>query len=178
MRIVAGEAKGFRLTAPEGTTARPTSDRVREAVFNALHSLGAVVDATVLDLYAGSGALGIEALSRGATHTTFVERDRHAVAAIESNLDRTGFGPSAAVVRSDALKFLGGSAGRFDLALVDPPYADDRWSELLDLLDAGLVVAESDREIDGGPRWHVVRARRYGGTVVTMLQPAAGTTRA
>ena len=84
--MVAGSARGRRLEAPEGTTTRPTGDRVREAVFNSLHSLGAVEDASVLDLFAGSGALGIEALSRGAAEATFVDSDRRAVDLVQANL--------------------------------------------------------------------------------------------
>jgi 16S rRNA (guanine966-N2)-methyltransferase len=84
MRVIAGTARGRRLVAPTGSSTRPTSDRVREATFNALGSLGVVVDATVLDLFAGSGAMGIEALSRGAAHATFVDQDRAARAAIEA----------------------------------------------------------------------------------------------
>ncbi len=90
MRIVAGELRGRRLVAPGGDATRPTTDRVREAIFNALGSLGVVDGALVVDLYAGSGALGFEALSRGAEHCTFVERDRAALSAIEANRAELG----------------------------------------------------------------------------------------
>jgi 16S rRNA (guanine966-N2)-methyltransferase len=178
LRVVAGEAGGLRLAAPAGTATRPTSDRVREAVFNALDSLGAVEDAAVLDLFAGSGALGIDALSRGATTATFVDADRAAVRSIEDNLAHTGMADRARVVRGDALDFLAG-AGPVDLILVDPPYQRSDWDDLLTaalgpLSAGGVIVAESDREVDAPAGAHTTRVRRYGGTVVTFLRPLAG----
>src|SRR5207247_7816272 len=106
MRVVAGSAKGRRLTAPPGRDVRPTSDRVREAVFSSLVSMDAVEGASVLDLFAGSGALGIEALSRGAATATFVDDDRVAVETVRANLAATGVGERASVVDEDALRFL------------------------------------------------------------------------
>ena len=103
MRIVAGELRGRRLVAPGGGPTRPTTDKVREAVFNALASLDVVVDARVADLYAGSGALGIEALSRGAAHCTFVERDRGAVAAIDENIATLGLRERSRVIVGDGI---------------------------------------------------------------------------
>ena len=98
MRVIAGTARGRKLVAPHGNTVRPTADRVRQATFNALESRGAITDARVLDLFAGSGALGIEALSRGAAHCTFVEKDRSAVEAVNRNLETLGFTARATVV--------------------------------------------------------------------------------
>lgn len=169
MRVVAGSARGLRLDAPPGHGTRPTSDRVREAIFNSLHSGDLVVDAAVLDLFAGSGALGIEALSRGAAHATFVESDRAALATLRANIQRCGLTDRATVVASSAERFLDRSAvvGRpFDLALLDPPYAFDAWSELLRSLDAATLVVESDREVEIPARWDVMRHRAYGSTVV------------
>jgi 16S rRNA (guanine966-N2)-methyltransferase len=120
MRIVAGRHKGRRLRAPAGAGTRPTADRVREALFSIL---GPVDGLRVLDLYAGSGALGLEALSRGAGSATFVESARPALAAIQANLDAIGEG--AEVVASDAIRWLraaGGREGAFDLVFCDPPY--------------------------------------------------------
>ncbi len=173
MRVVAGTAGGRRLAAPPGTSTRPTSDRVREATFNALDSLGAVDGAVVLDLFAGSGALGIEALSRGSTRATFVDRDPRALAVVRANLATTGLAAAATVVRSDAVRFVAGAApASFDLVLADPPYRfDDRaWSELLTQLDAPLVVVESDRTVDLGTGWQPLRSRRYGSTVVVLAK--------
>lgn len=167
--MVAGSARGRRLVVPTGTTTRPTSDRVRESVANTLVSLDLLADADVLDLFAGSGALGIEALSRGAAQATFVDRDRRALDAIGTNLDATRFTSRSEVVGADAMRFLAAAVARgrrWDLAFVDPPYAFDRWDELLELLPAAWVVVESDREIEPPAPWDVVRRRTYGGTVV------------
>ena len=172
MRVVAGTARGRRLEAPPGIDTRPTSDRVREAIFNALHSLDAIVDRRVADLFAGSGALGIEALSRGAASCTFVEQDRAALAVIEANLARCGL-VSGTVVRADVIRWLEASRGPFDLVLADPPYAFDDWPTLLGTLDTGLAVLESNRPIEPGPGWLVTRSKHYGGTVVTFVARAA-----
>ena len=170
MRVVAGSARGRRLTTPAGPATRPTADRVREATFNALGSLGAVEGAAVLDLFAGSGAMGIEALSRGAARATFVDLDPRAVAAVRANLDATGLADRATVVRADAERWLPG--GRFDLAVLDPPYATDDavWGRLLTGLDAGLVVLESDREVPLPEGWGILRSRSYGGSVVVLAR--------
>jgi 16S rRNA (guanine966-N2)-methyltransferase len=168
-------ARGRRLVAPDGATTRPTSERVREATFNALGSLGAVEGAVVLDLFAGSGALGIEALSRGAERVTFVDQDRAARAAVEANLATCGLTGSARVVAAPAERFLADarrSGERFDLALVDPPYGFDRWAELLGAVPADLVVVESGAELAEVEGWEAVRAKRYGRTHVTILRPA------
>ncbi len=172
MRVVAGTAKGRRLVAPAGRDTRPTSDRVRESIFNALHSLDAIRDATVVDLFAGSGALGIEALSRGAAHCTFVESAPDALVAIRQNLDSAGLAPRATVEARTVDAYLAGRPEPVDLALCDPPYAFTEWAELLARLPAGLVVCESDRPIDLGAGWDAARTRRYGGTVVTFGYPA------
>jgi 16S rRNA (guanine966-N2)-methyltransferase len=164
VRVVSGIARGRRLVAPKGDSTRPTSDFVREAIFNTLGSTLDVDGATVLDLYAGTGALGIEALSRGAAHATFVDRDRSAVAAIRANLETVGFGDRATVVTGDPLRV---PLPAVDLAFADPPYAFDAWDSLLTRVDAGLLVIESDREVDPGDAWRVLKTKRYGTTVVT-----------
>lgn len=182
MRVVAGSARGRRLSAPAGSGTRPTADRVRQATFNALDSRGAVTGSVVLDAFAGSGALGIEALSRGAERATFVERDRAARRVIEANLAATGLEGRARVVGDDALTHLASTGERFDLVLLDPPHATDAWPALLALVaarlaDDGVVVVESDRPVVGsgtgegevGVGWSVIREKRYGGTVVQML---------
>jgi 16S rRNA (guanine966-N2)-methyltransferase len=164
------------LVTPAGRDTRPTTDRVRESVFNALDSLGAVAGATVVDLFAGSGALGIEALSRGAAHCTFVESDRAALQAIRTNLAATGLEDRAEVVAGDAFRALAGFAASdrwFDLALLDPPYASAEWDRLLAAVPAPLAVLESDREPALPGEWAVVRSRRYGGTVVCFARRAA-----
>jgi 16S rRNA (guanine966-N2)-methyltransferase len=177
MRVISGSARGLKLLAPPGTSVRPTPDRVREAVFNSLGSLGAVVGASVLDLFAGSGALGIEALSRGANDCTFCESDPRTVAVLRENLAHTRTAESAQVVSGDTMALLapGGPLEGIAavLALADPPYDFDRWTELLELVehtDVQIVVAESDRPVEPPPHWRELKQRAYGGTVVTILQ--------
>ncbi len=171
MRVVAGVAGGRRLQAPAGRRVRPTTDRVREALFSSLESLGVVRGADVLDLFAGTGALGIEALSRGAASATFVDADHAAVSAIKANLAATGL--AGTVVQADAGRYLEGVARTFQLALVDPPYAFTDWPRLLERLPADVVALESGAEVDPGPGWETLRSRRYGDTVVTLARRAA-----
>jgi 16S rRNA (guanine966-N2)-methyltransferase len=174
MRVVAGSARGRTLVAPPGARTRPTTDRVREAIFNALGSRGGVEGEPVADLFAGSGALGVEALSRGAAHATFVDRDRAARDAIRRNVESCGFGPRATVVGGTVERWLAGlSPGtRFAVAFCDPPYAFDGWPALLEAVPTDLVVAESDRAIPLPAGWELVRDARYGGTWVGFAQPA------
>ena len=180
MRVVAGEARGRRLVAPEGSGTRPTLDRVREAMFNALGSLAVIDDAEVLDLFAGSGALGIEALSRGARRAVFVERDGTARRTIARNLEVTGLADRAEIRASDALdelRRLAVGGVTVDLVLLDPPWetADGSWRSLLDavapVVPDGIVVIESDRSIEMPPGWDSRSERRYGGTLVRICQP-------
>lgn len=170
MRIVAGELRGRNLVAPAGTKTRPTTDRVREAVFNSLQSLDVIEGALVVDLYAGSGALGFEALSRGAEHCTFVERDRAALSAIEANRAELGLRGRTRVVNGDPLTTARSIDA--DLAFADPPYDFVAWDRLLDALapGVGFVVAEAAAAIDAPESWEEVRTKRYGRTWVTFLQ--------
>lgn len=168
MRVVAGTARGRRLVAPKGLDVRPTTDRAREAIGNRLLSMGALVDANVLDLFAGTGAMGIEALSRGATHATFVENAPAALRAIEQNLDALGFAEQATTVRADAATFR--PAGPVDIAFIDPPYTWDGWAELLPRLPVGLAVCEARHAVEAPEGWELVRSDRYGTTVITLLR--------
>ena len=171
MRVISGSARNRKLVAPEGSATRPTPERVREATLNALGSLGAVVDATVLDLFAGSGAMGIEALSRGAARVTFVDHDRAAREAIEVNLVTTGLVEQADIVPSTVERFMATVGDRrWDLALLDPPYAFDGWPELLLDLPVELAVLESHHAVDPPFGWEVLRAKRYGSTHVVIAQ--------
>lgn len=165
MRVIAGELGGRTIGSPKGSVIRPTSDRVREAMFNTLFSLDVLDRAVVADLFAGTGALGIEALSRGASHCTFVDREPDAVALIEANVAALGIADRATVVRSDALVHAGRS-GPFDLILADPPYRFEALPELGAAVDGELLVVEADGPVDLGPRWRVVKERTYGTTVV------------
>ena len=169
--MVAGVAGGRRLQAPAGRQVRPTSERVREALFNALGSLDAIAGATVVDLFAGTGALGIEALSRGAASALFVDADARAVAAIKANLQVTGMADRAKVVQADVVRYLSERApAPVDVAFADPPYAFDGWDRLLALLPARLVAIEARSHIDLPAGWQPLRSKRYGDTVVTLAR--------
>jgi 16S rRNA (guanine(966)-N(2))-methyltransferase RsmD len=176
MRIIAGERKGHTIYAPKGLATRPTSDRVRENIFNIVAPW--VEDARVLDLYAGSGAMGLEALSRGAAAVVFVEADLDAVRAIERNLDRLRLA-GARVVRADATTGLMQevAAGRkYDLVLADPPYAMTDYDTLARYLphvlaDDGLLVFESDARTEPELADLAARtSRKYGSTRVTVFE--------
>lgn len=179
MRVVAGSLRGRPIVAPEGMATRPTTDRVREATFNSLDSYGAIDDAVVADLFAGSGALGIEALSRGARSCTFVERDRDALRAVRANVERLGLGDRTAVIAGDVMATITTLRG-VDLVLADPPYGFTAWDRLLEALEAILapdafVVLESDRPVALPSGWEELRAKRYGRTWVAFVRrtPAA-----
>ena len=166
---MAGELRGRKIVAPEGQTTRPTTDMAREAIFNALNSMDVIVGARVLDLFAGTGALGIEALSRGASHCTFVERDKDALSSLNENIKKLDLTSRTTVVRADAISGLGRYTD-IDLVLADPPYEFGKWQQLLDQISAPLVVAESGREITGVSGWASIRTKRYGRTHVTYLR--------
>lgn len=176
MRVIAGSRKGHELVAPSGLDTRPTSDRVRENVFNLI---GPVEGARVLDLFAGSGALGIEALSRGAEGAVFVERDPEAVRTIERNLDRLRL-TGARVVRGDVLRTIAQEAtagAKYDLVLVDPPYGmlteiQPRLARHLPPLLApdGLLVVETDARREPELPLPVRTTRKYGQTRVTLYE--------
>ena len=176
MRIIAGSRKGARIFAPRGLATRPTGDRAREAAFNLI---GPVDGARVLDLFAGSGAMGLEALSRGAASATFVERDRAAADAIERNLDKLGL-TGATVLRDDAARVLAADAAsrrRYDLVLIDPPYR--MLAGVLPTLgrylpsvvsDDGLVVIESDATDEPELPLPKRTSRRYGSARITVFE--------
>ncbi len=169
MRVIAGSARGRALQAPRGDATRPTADRVRGAMFNALGSQLDLAGCRVADLFAGSGALGIEALSRGAAHAVFVEAELSARRVILENLRTLGLADRAEVRAGDATE-LAGQLGWFDVAFCDPPYRFAGWDALLGALDAGFVVIESDREVPLPPPWELVRVKAYGSTVVLFAE--------
>ncbi len=180
MRIVGGRLRGHRLRAPNGAT-RPTTDRTREAIFNLAQSRVALDGARVLDLFAGSGALGLEALSRGAAEAVFVEERGAALGTLRTNADALGLAAQCAFHRADALRFLERDAGHYDLILADPPYALAALGRLPGLAlprlaPGGLFVLEhgADRSFDGDPALET--SRRYGQTAVSLFRPgeAAG----
>lgn len=176
MRVVAGSRKGHRIDVPRGVRTRPTSDRVRAAIFSIL---GSVEGARCLDLFAGSGALGIEALSRGARTCLFVERDRRACRVIRANLERLGF-EDAAVRCADverALREEAASGRRYDLVLADPPYCE--WTrhgraleELLPVVldEEARVVVETEAGVEPALPLHRATTRRYGSARITVFE--------
>jgi 16S rRNA (guanine966-N2)-methyltransferase len=172
MRVIGGRSRGRRLPAKLPRSIRPTSDRVREAIFDILGSQGGVEGLAVVDLFCGSGALGVEALSRGATSTTFVDLDPDALAAVRQNLQAVGLQDAPATLVRAALPgwldSAAAAAGSFDLALCDPPYDFEDWPALLVALRADVAVLESATPIVLPEAWVAARERRYGGTLVTV----------
>lgn len=177
MRVIAGSARGRKLKTPKGTSVRPTSDKVRGAIFSILMSQRDLADASVLDLFAGTGALGIEALSRGASRGVFVEKDPRTAALVTENLGLTRFESVSKVIRADADKLDLASLGRFDLVFADPPYALVLTSRALARL--GDVLAESgvaivEHGIDAPPPTpaglEAFDRREYGDTGITFFR--------
>ena len=198
MRVVAGFLRGRRIEGPpEGAASkrqptappktRPTTDKVREAVFNALNSMEAVSGAVVVDLFAGSGAMGIEALSRGAVSCTFVENDRTALATLRRNIEHLGLGDIARVVNLD-ISSPGGRervreiVAEAGLVVIDPPYGYDKWGAVFEALESAsgdvVVVAETESRSDlhkNPPAgWECLRSRDYGRTTVGFFSHSRG----
>jgi 16S rRNA (guanine966-N2)-methyltransferase len=186
MRITGGTLRSRALKAPKGAATRPTSDRVREALFGILTSAGAIEGAQVLDLYAGTGALALEALSRGAAAALLVESAREALGALRANVEALGLEDRARVVAGDVAQAMRrlGEAGPFDLVFADPPWAlvdaGPPLAVLSDLARRGGIAAEgrvvlehsartAPPDIDGLVR---LDARRYGDTALTFYKPA------
>jgi 16S rRNA (guanine966-N2)-methyltransferase len=176
VRIIAGSRKGHTIYAPKGRSTRPTGDRVREAAFSLI---GPVEGASVLDVFAGSGAMGLEALSRGSARAVFVESDREACRAIDRNLEKLGF-TGVTVLCTDAMRALAAeaAAGRlYDLVLADPPYAmfSDQQTALATYLPAvlapdGLLVVETSAKEEPELPLAVRTSRRYGSTRLTLFE--------
>jgi 16S rRNA (guanine966-N2)-methyltransferase len=175
VRIIAGSRRGARIVAPRGLGTRPTGDRVREAAFNLI---GPVDGATVLDLFAGSGAMGLEALSRGAEAATFVEDDRAACRLIQQNLEKLRL-VGARVVCADAVWTIRQDQRRYDLVLVDPPY--EQWGDLEAVLGPhlprvlapdGLLVVETSSRVEPQLPLASRTSRRYGSARLTLFEHA------
>ena len=171
MRIIAGKHKGRTLANFQGTEIRPTPDRVKESLFQILSEK--VRLARVLDLFAGSGALGLECLSRGAREVLFIDAAKESVALTQKNLNLAG--EQAKVLQLDFRTVLGRVEGKFDLIFCDPPYKESYLKEILDtvkereLLNAGgLVIYESERDEAGAEGWQLYDKRRYGRVKITM----------
>jgi len=182
MRIISGTSKGRKLVTPRSQSLRPTSDRVKESMFNILQD--DIVGKVVLDLFAGTGNLGIEALSRGAKKTIFVEKGRQALRLIERNLTQFGLEERSEILPKDAIRAIGILKQRgesFDLILMDPPYEKGLIQRTLMKLNSypiyhkdSILVIEHDRReplstvMDG---WNLIRQRRIGDTVISFLTP-------
>jgi 16S rRNA (guanine966-N2)-methyltransferase len=173
MRIISGTHRGTRIAAPKGRSTRPTGDRVREAAFNLI---GPVDGARVLDLFAGSGAMGLEALSRGATSATFVESDRDACRTIAANLEKLGL-TGARVTCADVVAALREERRAYDLVLVDPPYEawpalEPKLAEHLPRLLApgGLLLVETGERVEPALPLPLRTSRRYGSARLTLFE--------
>ena len=187
MRIIGGQARGRTLTAPAGDRTRPTQDYVRESLFNIIRF--DIVDARVLDLFAGTGALSLEALSRGASSAVLVDTDRAACAAIRKNIDATRMQERCRLVTRDyraAIGALAGEGRRFDVVFIDPPYKMENTGEMCAALydggllaDAFLLVVEhkSGRAPQLDARFDAFDLRQYGDTEITFVRSAAAGTR-
>ena len=176
MRVITGKARGRKLVTPAGDDVRPTGDRVKEALFSILQF--ELEGRQVLDLFAGSGQLGIEALSRGAAHCTFVDASRVSLSAVQKNLDATGFSANATVLCADALAFLDRTRAGFDIALLDPPYGKGLLQKALQKLpnamrDGGVIICEAPRE-ETLPEeigaFRLFRRYPYGKTALTVYR--------
>lgn len=180
MRIIAGTAKGCPLRSPKGRRVRPTSDLVRGAMFDILEAVMEQPPSHVLDLYAGSGALGIEALSRGAAKADFVEQDPRCCAVIQENLARTGFAERGIVHFMNVQRALSTLADCYDLVLLDPPYGDPGLPALLEALATSLLVTQKSVVlVEHSPRqplapqygaFSLTRERRHGDTSIALYR--------
>jgi 16S rRNA (guanine966-N2)-methyltransferase len=180
MRVIAGEFKGRRLVSPPGRVTRPTADQVRLALMDAL--IGWLPEARVLDLFAGAGGVGLEALSRGAGHATFVERDQHAFRALRANIASLGVGPRTRALREQAARAidqLGRAGERFTIIFLDPPYADpvepvlDRITRAALLVPGGVLIAQHPTKYpppDAVGDLGAARIRKFGETTLTFFR--------
>ncbi len=174
MRVTGGELRGRTIQTPKGDRTRPTTDKTRQALFNLLQSRLTLAGASILDLFCGSGALALEALSRDATHATLVERHGPTLALARTNADTLGRSGACTFVRADALRWIEDAPARFDLIVADPPYALAELPALPDLLlpllaPGGVVSLESPTETDFDGHASLLVSRVYGGTRVSLF---------
>ncbi len=176
MRVITGTARGHKLLTPEGLDTRPTTDKVKEAVCSALQF--DFPGAKVLDLFAGSGQMGIEALSRGASGAVFIDADPRALACIKQNVKACGFAERSAVLRSDAVSYLQRTTERFDIAFLDPPYRHDILPQILPLLaekmqKTGIIVCEHEPECKLSERilyFDLQKQKKYGKIIISIYR--------
>ena len=163
MRVISGSAKGRKLVVPSGDHVRPTKDRVKEAIFNSLHSYGLVESRSFLDLFSGTGSLGIEALSRGAKSAVFIDHHAEAIDCIILNVEKLNYGSTSKILKTDALSFLERD-DYFDVALLDPPYKYEHWGTLLKRVNAHSIVIESSEQVTLESDWEIIKSQKYGQT--------------
>ncbi len=176
MRVITGSARGKRLKTLEGIDVRPTTDRVKESIFSIIHF--DLEGATVLDLFAGSGQLGIEALSRGAKFATFVDSSRSSIEVTKENLLSTGLMTNARIASMDSVDFLKGTKSTYDIALLDPPYHKGILLSALPLLEkimnpGGIVICEHEKELtlpDNIERLEKIKSYNYGKITLSLLK--------
>ena len=173
MRVISGKARGSSLFSLEGLHTRPTTDRVKEAMFSIINFH--IQDALVLDLFAGSGALGTEALSRGAQKCVFVENDRKALEIVKKNLDKTNLSDYAESVFADYKTYLASSTSQFDIILLDPPYNQKMCDGALEMIyaknllkDNGIIVCETDFDETIDTRFKMKKDYKYGKTKLSV----------
>ena len=174
MRIISGKARGTKLFSPEGNDTRPTLDRVREAIFSMINF--SIPSACVLDLFAGSGAMGLEALSRGAAEAVFVDCDDKAISVVRKNIEKT-HSDCCTVRHTDFKQFLSTCSDRFDIIFLDPPYGAGFYEEALSIIksrnllsDDGILIAECSTDIKPDfSGFEVYRERKYGKVAVYVL---------
>ena len=176
MRVIAGIRRGLKLKAPDGINTRPTTDRVKESVFNIIQSH--LPAGNVLDLFAGSGALGIEALSRGSEKCVFVENNRESYSLVEHNINLSKLSDKARLLFKDSVSYLKSADESFDIIFLDPPYNKDFILPVLSLIsernllaDNGIVVVETEKggESVTHPDYKIIREATYGKTVIYVL---------
>lgn len=177
MRVISGSARGLKLLSPEGLETRPTTDRVKESIFNIIQPY--IPAEKVLDLFGGSGALGIEALSRGSSFCVFVDTDKNAVDIIKSNLEKARLDSKADVIKKDVFLYLEDCRNKFSLIFLDPPYNKGFLNKVFDMIDKksmlekdGIIVVESEYggEFPDENAFSCIRSVKYGRTAVSLFR--------
>ncbi len=181
MRVISGQARGLKLASPEGLATRPTTDRVKESMFNIISPYLPAGD--ILDLFSGSGALGIEALSRGSKHGVFVEQNKSALNILKSNLDRSRQAEKSEVIFGDAFTYLAKTEKKFDIIFLDPPYNQGILTRAVEeiakhsrLKPGGIIVAEGEVGGETPPdgEFGILKSAKYGKTMVYILGVKGG----
>ncbi len=178
MRVISGSARGKKLITSEGLDVRPTLDRVKESIFNMIAF--DIPDSCVLDLFSGSGSLGIEALSRGAKECTFVDKSLQSISVTKKNLEATHLLDSAFVLNTDSIEFIKSTNKKFDIIFIDPPYESDLYNKSLSaikesgiLSDGGFIVLEYDTEITpyfSANRFELTKEKKYGRVKILIMK--------